>query len=872
MLEESQTRLSSGTATLMVTPPLTPPAASRDHENGAELTSLQRNINDLPPEGGRTTTMSVVRPQDSALASENMELISFGRTMASSIRVATSSMGSEADTHTARTSLIDTIWTEADEATIHPHADTISLHPIFSRQSKETVSKYVEQLDKDLKSALVSAEGAIERDDGVPTELDRRVFKATLEAARKHSSDCQYATALVPLEILLRKARVFTFIDDVVEKEVTHLMASALVHSGCPDEFRDHILRLYPSVTQEFVLVGLERAKILASRGEHREAILYLEFLLSCPHKFSNVEVILPDDASCTMAACLVKSDFPSEVQTAMAIRFPTVDHHFTSLLSDAALSFDESYKCLKNRAISATHDADLARVRQMAESVRRAMEGWERVRASRELLDTEETKVKLLTIILANLLTDIDYYDAEGEAILLQFTKDPHLDVRLRAKAEYFLAALYLRQVDDWGSSRQHAERAARLYSKCQMSGNEYATSVELFVRACEVLGDPEGIYASKELPADWERTILPTDQALWRMRHYLMHLSKDRPDEALNLGLKFLKTHYIQDVLDLDGSPSQACWGCISLSMKNSDCSFVGHLSHKDSCPEGKCLARSRYPVLEFLGASKMTVAFAGHASSQRSTYKTVLQLITEPVRRSEDSPPLVPLDVQRLLRLAVVNGNVSVVRLIFHETSDPPISQWGLPNQISHIKDGIISLTELARGLRYEDVMTPNYRPRPDEERKALTVLIRRLSAKGLETTLLQTFLGGSVWDADVLNIVMARYFELGGQKLKDGTIFQAVLYNAAVFLGPAVRKGSDPVLGLVMRILGIFINMGRHVKASIGDATWEKTIDSLSLTSTTGPAASSDDMLNFLASMFSYYRNEVERSPHRAALSM
>jgi hypothetical protein len=819
-LEESRARLRSQSG-----PVLTPPssASTPRPEQTISQTMTDPDVgHTLHRDGGEATEVAEdIRSERALIVSESLELVDLGRTMATSMMSVVSTIGSNSGTAISYAGSV--VGTGAPGArhqdALHPQADTLSLHPVFSRHSRQNVSAWIEgrtllaiHQDPEVGCEHASAlsEGGTVHDDGVPSELEQRIFEATFLAAREHCESNEHGAALVPLEILLEKARTYAFVDDKAEQEIAHLTAKALLNLWPSDVCVERIIGLYPSVAQEMMSMGIEKATDHVLNNQLGDAIEILRFLHDCPAKHPDDDLVVPDEASELMASCMV--NMIEGAETDVATQYPAVDLHLTRIRSSLVLKhewsksgnkFGLNFLAVKN--ISELQNAIWKRI----SLARLAIAGWARLKARQTSYPDEEGSAQELYLCLADLLTDVNIQDKEAEDILLRLT-DHHNDIELRAKSEHLLALVYLYQPGNWQLARQHAWRAATLHSKYQSSKDSNAMSLELFVRACELLGDPQARYAVKLLPADWERSILPTGYAYLLMDRHVRGYLKDDTHRAIEFIKGFLKWHYTTEFLDENGLPDDPCWHCLTSCLERSRGRHEGWLGPDDHCPRSKCPPKHRYPVLEFLVSSKPVAVVKNTEFHTTENVEVLLVCVDIASRRTDSDSGWFPVvDTMRLLRLSIVNGNFNTT---WNLVEAPDL--WS-PGQLDSIKDGI-GLMEVVVGLEYQHVPEDGRRVRSCEEWKGIHKLVSQISEQGVKALVLRTFLPESIWDVRVLNIVLGHHPHVLGQISQGRTVLYCVLLNAIGAIVPSSASTVEELkllnsgipLGVVQEILEIF----------------------------------------------------------------
>lgn len=833
-LEESRARLRSQSGPVL-TPPSSP-STPRPKQTISQTMTDSDIGHTLHRDGGEATEAAEdIRSERALLVSESLELVGLGRTMATSMMSVASAMGSNSGAVTFYAGSVAGTATSCVRQgdALHPQADTLSLYPAFPQQSRQIVSTWIQggtlvaihqDPEAGYEQASALSEGVPDHDDGVPSELEQRIFEATFLAAREHCESNEYVAALVPLEILLGKARIYAFVDGKAEQEIAHLTAKALLNLWPSDGCRERIIGLYPSVSQEMMSVGIGKAKDHVSNNQLGDAINILRFLHDCQAKHPDDNLVVPDEASALMASCMVKRN--EGAGTDIATQYPAVDLHLTTIRSSLVLKHEWSKPGNKFglNFLAVKNISELQNDIGMRISLARlAIAGWARLKARHPSYPDGEGPAQELYLCLADLLTDVNIRDMEAKDILLRLT-DHHNNIKLRAKSEHLLALVYLYQPKNWQLARQHAWRAATLHSKYQSSEDSNAMSLELFVRACELLGDPQAWYAVKLLPADWERSILPTGYAYLLMDRHVRGYLKDDTDKAIEFIKDFLKWHYTTEFLNENGLPDHPCWHCITSCLEKSRGRHEGWLGPEDHCPRSKCPPKHRYPVLEFLVSSKPVAVVKNTEFHATENVEVLLVCVDIASRRTDSDSGWFPVvDIMRLLRLSIVNGNTNTT---WNLVEAPDLWSAG---QLDRIKNGT-GLMEVVVGLEYlhvpakglaEAVSEPgghhtyvdDRRVRSYEEWMGIHTLVAQISRQGVKALLLRTFLPGSIWDVKVLNIVLGHHPRVLGYISERCTVLYSVLLNAIGAIVPESASkdkelDSGVPLGVVEEVLEIF----------------------------------------------------------------
>jgi hypothetical protein len=288
----------------------------------------------------------------------------------------------------------------------------------------------------------------------------------------------------------------------------------------------------------------------------------------------------------------------------------------------------------------------------------------------------------------------------------------------------------------------------------------------------------------------------------------------------------------------------------------------------------------------VLEFLASSKPAGSFPVKNWRNEDAVLTMTFLLSLAHQCSITHTLLPQGYAGTLLRLAIVNGNDSIVRLILSSTrGGSPQALTILGSEVRRFEDGRTSPAEVITGVAYEDVLRPVCQGRSPDEIRALS----QLSDEGLATTLRKTFQLEAVWDDEVLALVFTKYFQREDDQFANGSILRHMLYNAATFLGTPLERTSAPGLLRAIGIIDVYVAAGRRVKASIGTPAWRqmlnkvatelalavpstdrrKEIKSFMATNKLRFTLSAADMRKLLSDVVLFYRHEVDKAPVETA---
>ncbi len=747
-----------------------------------------------------------------ALIKENLEVIEISQGMAFGIRVLTSSMATKSDTATPRgdgeSETVSLGEMGRDQKQLHPHADTFSLNPVFPRRSREVVSTWANTIGltaatastavdvggppfpKPTASGLsgtssttdwtqdTSVETAFDMDDGIPTEQDRQIFEDQLLEARQFSKTERYASAIVPLRILLRKARLYPFVDDAVEREISNLTAFALLELGASAEDSDRLMQLYPTVAEEMVLVGLTVAKRHSAKENYDAAVVLLEKLHNIPQICQEVEICVPDELSAHMAHCLAKQDLVGDRTTKLAEQFRAVDLYLTKARTEAAL---------ENRLPDKMQRVELARC---------AIDGWQRVKRWDEVPPIEEGLQQKLQLKLSQCLIGINGRSKEGRDILLQLASTAQLNVNVRAEVEEYLAFTYLYYADKWELARQHAMKAARIQSRLEGSGKAESESIEVFVIACELLGDPEGKYWASRYLKDHDRRLYRAPALFFTIQSHIFSMWDQDLGGAVEYGMRFLEQNYMGN----DEPGAGPCRECIKMTLETRGCRFAASINGR--CPIGMCQSVVRYPVLELLASAKPTPK-----SHRFCDPLDDMQLLIRWVDDSASSNPetWAPVDLERLLWLAFRRGGPEIVHCLMENKC---FAKCGAPNQFQALRDCAgtpCSFTIVVPRVRYEDMVGSPVGVVLERELAAIEVFVDHLSTQGIARLLRHTFLPDGIWNPKVLAMVLRRSAKareltspfVDALTRKEGEVSVPPLYQAILNLRHADIAKRDPV---------------------------------------------------------------------------
>ena len=586
-------------------------------------------------------------------------------------------------------------------------------------------------------------------------------------AAKEAFAAKKYTEALEPLEVLLPIVRQYAFVDDSAERDVSHLTAAVLLQLGIWDEQADRVMRDYPSVAEEVAPMILEMAAVFSDDKKYDTAIQHLLRLHELPSLCPEAEIQVLQKASELLAKCLSENDLEGEASTKLAVQFSPVDFHLTKLRTETAMT---------SQTTDNPRRIVLARL---------AIEGWDRLKGRYDETPAQYDMEQQLRFTLAELLLEANKVDTEAQHLLVHLTTQ-HISLELLAKTQAALALSYIHCRDKWELARRHGLTAARLEERVA-GGGGYGPSLEIYVRACELLGDPAGKYRRLKKP----RSLLPPHEVIGQLLD--TNFTGDMKEE-IALRIRFLQQHYDDNILDANGCPTKPCWECMSASMAAANAGFWGWLDITELCPNGACIPRRRHPVMEFLAATEASVQIGDqgcHAGMLGMT--KILEIVNS--ERVSSSWPLI--DAQMLLRLAIINGRDAIIRLVLDSPSDK-FPRFVPHTQVTTMKENSgppFSFLRVVEGAELGDprFTLPSPRERSPAELKAIAALVRRISTTGIVDMLQQTSLPYSIRDLQVLQVVLRNCSELVFEKSLHTSVRPeednhglAILHNAVINL--------------------------------------------------------------------------------------
>jgi hypothetical protein len=277
-------------------------------------------------------------------------------------------------------------------------------------------------------------------------------------------------------------------------------------------------------------------------------------------------------------------------------------------------------------------------------------------------------------------------------------------------------------------------------------------------------LLGDPEAEAWTVILGRDFKfrRTEFPTDEAFGVFISYLTRNFENDLPGSQNLAVEFLERHYSHEILDLDGKPCNPCWECMKMSMADTRILFTGKTSLP--CPGKKCRMTTRYPVLEYLAATEPKAHIGKfllwncscellEISNRRSKQTTT---------ESDSSAVLLAAgEWENIIRIAIWNGRGGFIEAFLSDDLSPLFGK-GLPGkQDFELCVGSPSIFEkIVPEMQYHSVTDPNREPRSFEQERAIEDLAENLSADHVHRILRRIFLPGSIWDPQIIAILIER----------------------------------------------------------------------------------------------------------------
>ena len=773
---------------------------------------LSKDVSALKPSPeNEQSDANVARPEEDpesrTLIAENLALLGITESMASSVRGMASTVGTASD---SKTVIAPSDSEEVLQGAIHPGADQLSLFGYFPRQSQENVSRWQDSQQHNRGNSCLSSgtstriytpstpSSTIFEDDGVPTEGDRTFFEDALGAAKEAFAAKKYTEALEPLEVLLPIVRQYAFVDDSAERDVSHLTAAVLVQLGIWDEQANRLMWDYPSVAEEVAPMILETAAVFSDYKRYDAAIKYLLVLHELPSLFPEAEIQVLQKASELLAKCLSEKDLEGEVSTKLAVQFSPVDFHLTRLRTETAMT---------SKTTDNPRRIVLARL---------AIEGWDRLKGQYDETPAQYDMEQQLRFTLAELLLEANKVDTEAQHLLVHLTTQ-HISLELLAKTQAALALSYIHCRDKWELARSHGLTAARLEERVA-GGGGYGPSLEIYVRACELLGDPAGKYRRLKKP----KSLLPPHEVIGQLLE--TNFTGDMKEE-IAFRIRFLQQHYDSNILDVNGRLTKPCWECMSASMAAANAGFWGWLGITEVCPNGACIPRRRHPVMEFLAATEASVQIGDKGCDAGMLgLSKVLEIVNS--ERVSSSWPL--LDAQTLLRLAIINGRDAIIRLVLDSPSHR-FPRFVADTQVATMKANSgrpCSFLGVVEGAGLGDPRFTRLSPRERSPRelKAIAVLVRRLSIGSIVDMLQRTFLPGSIRDLQVLEVVLRSCSRQVLQESFPHSVFSElrlpILHHTLCNIGDnkAIKKADGQWIADAVRL---FLEAGSKMDAA-GDS--------------------------------------------------